>query len=376
MDPSHVQRSSSINPETEHETEIGFRPSRTGPLFGFWYPAARSSQVRAGKMKAQVLLGQPLVLCRTPQGRIAALRDICPHRGMPLSFGRFDGDRVECAYHGWQFDLHGRCKQIPSLVNGTLEPEKIGVKAYPCQEQDGYIWVYMVDARDPNRPRPDVPRLPVPSKPHTLLHISTMLNCTIDDGIVGLMDPAHGPFVHHSAWWRTRKSIHEKAKTFEPIPGGFRMVAHAPSRNSGPYKLLGLAGSGPLTTTIDFVLPNLRYEFVQCGKWWVSTRATVTPITEHECRIDFCAAWNCFRWVPFAKTLFRLFAAAFLNQDKRAMERQAVGLRYKPALMLLDDADTPAKWYYKLKAAYLIAAETGQPLDHPLKGPVTLRWRS
>ena len=49
------------------------------------------------------------------------------------------------------------------------------------------------------------------------------------------------------------------------------------------------------------------------------------------------------------------------------MERQAVGLRYKPALMLIDDADTPAKWYYKLKAAYLASVQTWQPLDHPLE---------
>jgi hypothetical protein len=88
------------------------------------------------------------------------------------------------------------------------------------------------------------------------------------------------------------------------------------------------------------------------------------------------ASWNAFRWLPFAEPLFRYFANIFLKQDKQAMERQAVGLKYKPPLMLIDDADTPAKWYYKLKAAYLAAAQTGQPLDHPLKGPVTLRWRS
>jgi hypothetical protein len=51
----------------------------------------------------------------------------------------------------------------------------------------------------------------------------------------------------------------------------------------------------------------------------------------------------------------------FMTQDREAMERQAVGLRYKPALMLIDDADTSAKWYYKLKAAYLVSVQTGQP---------------
>ena len=108
----------------------------------------------------------------------------------------------------------------------------------------------------------------------------------------------------------------------------------------------------------------------------MSSRATVTPISEQQCRIDFAAAWNCLGWVPFSKTVFRYFANIFMTQDREAMERQAVGLRYKPALMLIDDADTPAKWYYKLKAAHLASAQTGQPLDHPLKERVTLRWKS
>jgi phenylpropionate dioxygenase-like ring-hydroxylating dioxygenase large terminal subunit len=209
-----------------------------------------------------------------------------------------------------------------------------------------------------------------------MIHISTLLDCTIDDGIVGLMDPAHGPFVHQCSWWRTKASIHEKAKTFEPIPNGFRMVPHAPSTNSGPYKLLNLFYGGPLTTTIDFVLPNQRFEFVQCGSFFVSSRATVTPISDQQCRIDFTAAWNCLGWVPFSKTIFRYFANIFMTQDREALEHQAIGLRYKPALMLIDDADTPAKWYYQLKAAYVASAQSGQPLDHPLKERVTLRWKS
>ena len=109
---------------------------------------------------------------------------------------------------------------------------------------------------------------------------------------------------------------------------------------------------------------------------YVSSRATVTPVGEQQCRIDFAAAWNILPWLPFAKPLFRSFANIFMKQDKQAMERQAVGLKYKPALMLIDDADTPAKWYYKLKAAHLAAVQTGRPLDHPLKDRVTLRWRS
>jgi len=352
------------------------KATQSAPLLGFWYPALLSQEVRPGRMQAQTLLGLPLVICRDRQGRVAALRDICPHRAMPFSCGRFDGTRLECGYHGWQFDLDGRCRYIPALVEGTgIQPEKIGAVTYPACDQDGYVWVYMPDAQGVPATLPAVPTLPLRSGPYRTLHISTTLTCTIDNGIVGLMDPAHGPFVHQSIWWRSRASIHDKSKVFEPLPFGFRMRAHSPSRNSAPYKLLGLAGA-QVTTTIDFILPNLRLELVEAGRWWFSSRATVTPITQEQCRIDFCAAWNCFRWVPLFATLVRGFARLFLHQDKRAMERQAVGLRTAPSMMLLGDADMPARWYFRLKAAHLAARQHGTALDHPLKGPVTLRWRS
>lgn len=353
------------------------KPSKNAPLLGFWYPACTSSSVTAGKMHPVVMLNLPILICRDQEGRVSAVRDICPHRGMPLSFGLYDGERIECAYHGWQFETNGRCRHIPALVNGSTGlAEKIGLTTYPCREVDRYIWIFIANASHQNRALPDVPRLPLPSEPYRMIQISSLLNCAADDAIVGFLDPAHGPFVHQSSWWRTQASMHEKTKTFEPTPNGFRMVTHAPSKNSGPYKLLNLFYGGPLTTTIDFLLPNQRFEFVQCGSMFVSMRGIVTALTDQQCRIDFCAAWNALRWLPLSKTLFRYFGNIFLKQDKRAMERQAVGLRYKPSLMLIDDADTPMKWYYKLKAAYLTSLQTGQPLEHPLKGPVTLRWRS
>ena len=234
----------------------------------------------------------------------------------------------------------------------------------------------MADNRYPDRPIPSLMRHPLPSSPYLMFQHSQMLSSTLDDGVVGLMDPAHGPYVHQSSLWRKPASQHDKAKTFEPIPNGFRMIGHAPSKNSPPYQLLKWMSGGELTTTIDFVLPNQRYEFIQCGSLWVSIRVLMTPITEHETRMDFCAAWNAFRWLPFGKSIFRYFAKGFLAQDKVAMDRQSIGLKHKPPFRLVGDADQQAKWYHKLKAAHVTSLQTGQPFDHPLKGPVTLRWRS
>ena len=58
------------------------------------------------------------------------------------------------------------------------------------------------------------------------------------------------------------------------------------------------------------------------------------------------------------------------------MTKQSVGLKSNPHLMLIDDADRPAKWYFQLKAAHLESQGTGAPASHPMDGPVTLHWRS
>jgi phenylpropionate dioxygenase-like ring-hydroxylating dioxygenase large terminal subunit len=66
---------------------------------------------------------------------------------------------------------------------------------------------------------------------------------------------------------------------------------------------------------------------------------------------------------------------AFLRQDRDIMERQQRGLRFDPPLTLIDDADTQAKWYYRLKREYLRARAEGRPFENPVQ-PSTLEWRS
>ncbi len=356
-------------------------PPPTELIFGEWYPALRSDTLGPAKSATTLLLGVPLLIGRKRDGTLFALRDLCPHRGIPLSAGWFDGETVVCKYHGWRFEpCGGQCQEIPSLTQiDTLDPSKIYASAYPCREQDGYAWVYLPEAgtgriQHELAPPPDLPKF---SAKYRSAHLTADLPCNVDHGIIGLMDPAHGPFVHQAWWWRSRASIHEKTKHFEPIPEGFRMSAHAPSGNSAPYKLLGVYGE-PITTTIDFVLPNRRYETIRCGDKWFSSLTTVTPVTPTTCRIDVLAAWNVFYYVPFVKPIAVFFGNRFVRQDQQTMIEQAEGLRYNPGLMLIDDADKPAKWYFALKQTRLKRSATSGPStdEHPLAGPVTLHWRS
>ena len=345
-----------------------------------WYPAMRADQLRSRQMAKATLLDLPLILGRRNDGRVWAMRDNCPHRGIPLSAGWYDGELVTCRYHGWDFNpCSGQCARIPSLSShDTLDCGKIHASAFACEERDGHLWVYVPSpglgrrAESPQRPVPELAKF---GPRYRSAFLSAELPLNIDHGIVGLMDPAHGPFVHQSWWWRSSKSIREKTKRCEPIPEGFRMSAHAPSANSAPYKLLGVYGHS-VETTIDFVLPNRRTEVIRCGDKWFSSLTTVTPVTSSTCRVDVVAAWNVFYHVPFVVPIAKAFFSRFVDQDTVTMIQQAEGLRSNPGLMLIDDADRPAKWYFALKQARLEAAATGLPFRHPIDGPVELHWRS
>src|SRR6202142_2126544 len=372
---------------SETATQLGLAARDSADmLFGFWYPAARAALVRRNRLTTALLLEIPRALGRDREGRPFAMRDACPHRGMPLSFGRLEASNVECSYHGWQFDVHsGQCAVIPSLTaDSKVKCDRIFADAFPCEERDGYIWVFVPDPAEAraqsssaSSASPPAPELPKFTADYHLALLSAEMPVSVDHGIIGLMGPAHGPFLHPAWWWRSRRRIQDKQKAFEPIPNGFRMSAHTPSSNSAPYKLLRLyADAESITTTIDFVLPNMRMEIIRAGKYWFSSLTTVTPITRDRCRIDVVACWNIFRWVPFGPWLLKFVFAKFVEQDRRTMELQSEGLKTNPHLMLIDDADRPAKWYFGLKAAHLEAKRTGGEMKHPMSGPVTLKWRS
>ncbi len=190
---------------------------------------------------------------------------------------------------------------------------------------------------------PEVPELPKFGGAYRSAHLTAELPCNVDHGIIGLMDPAHGPFVHRAWWWRSAASIHEKTKKFEPLDdsehggrnAGFRMSAHAPSSNSAPYKLLGKP-----VTTIDFVLPNRRIETIRAvnakgRERWFASLTTVTPVTATSCRIDVIAAWDIAYHLPLVLPIARYFGAKFVAQDQQTMVEQARGLRSNPGLMLI-----------------------------------------
>ncbi|MBI1212539.1 MAG: Rieske 2Fe-2S domain-containing protein [Alphaproteobacteria bacterium] len=341
-------------------------------LRNLWYFATPSRALRNKQLVHKLLLGEPVVLGRTETGEPFALRDLCPHRAVPLSAGRVVEGTIECPYHGWRFKPSGQCAAIPSLVGEEgVDPSKIHVRRYPLVERNGLIWIYM--AQDPvtdTNPVIDVPELPIAADAMPRMIEAQLFPCEIDHAVMGLMDPAHGPFVHKVWWWRSAKSIHAKAKKYAPIPRGFTMVSHKPSSNSLLYNVLG----GDVSTEISFELPSVRVEHIKAGKHEVVGLTTCTPITEQQTEVTQTFYWT-MNWVAPFKPIFRQAALTFLNQDREMVALQAQGLKFNPRLMLIQDADVPAMWYHRLKKEWTASRSEGRQFVNPVP-ETTLHWRS
>lgn len=107
-----------------------------------WYPLALSREVKRGKAHGVRFAGEPIVLVRTASGTVFALEDRCAHRQIPLHDGVVDGETIRCCYHGWTYDCTGRCVNIPYLRRERLPN---GVRAYPCRESAGLVFVFPGD---------------------------------------------------------------------------------------------------------------------------------------------------------------------------------------------------------------------------------------
>ena len=187
-------------------------------LRGLWYYALPSRALETGRLVARTIMGEALVFGRDAEGTPFVLDDVCPHRGIPLHFGSFDGNEVQCCYHGWRFAPDGRLTHVPSLVEGQpFDYDRVRVHGYPVREADGNIWIFMGEGRGPHAPDSDIPRLPDLGGANFHRIFETQLfPCPLDHAVMGLMDPAHGPFVHASWWWRPSTSAHAKEKRFAP----------------------------------------------------------------------------------------------------------------------------------------------------------------
>jgi phthalate 4,5-dioxygenase len=176
--------------------------TQTGPgtpmgalLRQYWLPVLLSEELPTsdGAPERVRLLGEDLIAFRDSAGRVGLLAAHCAHRGASLFFGRNEESGLRCVYHGWKYDVTGRCVDMPNEPPESSFKDRVVQLSYPCVEQNGIIWAYL-------GPRSETPRLPylewalLPTEQRYIT--KRWAECNYTQGLEGDLDSSHVGFLH------------------------------------------------------------------------------------------------------------------------------------------------------------------------------------
>jgi phenylpropionate dioxygenase-like ring-hydroxylating dioxygenase large terminal subunit len=160
----------------------------------YWMPVLFSWELDVdGPPRRMLLLNEHLIAFRNSAGAVGMLAENCPHRGASLFFGRNEESGLRCVYHGWKFDVDGRCLDMPSEPAESNFKDKVRAPGYPCLERGGLIWVYM----GPRSVPPPLPDLEFNMLPESHVSIGKNIqDCNWVQGLEGNIDSSHLSFLH------------------------------------------------------------------------------------------------------------------------------------------------------------------------------------
>lgn len=319
----------------------------------YWYPVVPSDEVGAAPIGAR-LLEEPIVLYRV-EGRVVAFKDLCIHRGTPLSRGWLEDGVLVCAYHGWGYAPDGACVRIPALDPGQPIPRKARAIVYTAAERYGLVWVCL---DEPRAPLPTFPEIDEPTFRTFLLYRGSWDQAAVWETsaarmVENFIDSSHFPWVHSDIFGQRDMPrvppLEVKRKENElgweidiPVPAGNVMWGLARHR----YRL-----EFPFNAQLTRVMPE--------GKRLVVTLA-VTPISAKRIRRHVLVSRDYALDQPDEE--FRSFIRPATEQDRAVVESQ------RPEELPVDLAeelhvrgpDTPSVEYRRM------LAEIG------VEGPVTI----
>src|SRR5262245_21605007 len=163
----------------------------------YWLPVGVTADL-GDKPQLVRVLGEDLVLFKTPSGETGLMDAVCSHRGAALVYGCIEKGGLRCRYHGWLYDASGRCIEQPGEIRQTADrrparEEKVKQKAYPTRELGGLVFAYMGPSPAPALPRFDTL---VRTDGVRKATVARMIACNFLQILENSMDPVHLPFVH------------------------------------------------------------------------------------------------------------------------------------------------------------------------------------
>ena len=261
--------------ENELLTRVGPGTPMGDTLRRYWMPALLSWELEADGSPVRVrLLGENLVAFRNTSGTVGMLDEFCAHRRASLFIGRNEEDGLRCVFHGWKYDVHGNCVDMPNELPEFDIKEKIHLRTYPVVEQGGVAWAYL----GPKEHQPPPPNFEFTQVPETHRRATKVIEeCNWLQGLEGGIDSIHSSFLHRrfagAGGGITGLRVKSTAGMLEvePTSYGYRYASVRP-----------LGEEGNFVRTYHYVMPFTQVRAHQIdgrgeplprpivnGHWWV-----------------------------------------------------------------------------------------------------------
>lgn len=282
-----------------------------------WYPVCRSRDLRDGPLAVK-LFSTPLVLFRTG-GAPAALLDRCPHRNVPLSLGRVRSARLQCAYHGWEFDAEGQCCAVPGLV-GDVRSRERGVASFSARDSQGFVWVYGRENVAPSSEPFVFPH--VGERGYTsatdVLDVRASLHATAENAL----DVPHTAFLHGGLFRNESRPRREIEVIVRRSADRVEAEYVGESRPPGVVAKLLAPRGGEVIHVDRFILPSIAQVEYRLGDSHLCISAALSPREDYSTRLFVMFTFRLPFPGAFVKPILRPFALRVFGQDAAMLARQ------------------------------------------------------
>jgi phenylpropionate dioxygenase-like ring-hydroxylating dioxygenase large terminal subunit len=266
-------------------------------LHNAWYVAGWASELKPGVLLARTMLNEPIVIGRDATGMPFALTDRCPHAFAPMSRGRvLPGDRLQCPYHGLEFDLGGACVRNPH-GNGNIPPSAT-LQKFPIVERHTILWCWMGDRPADEALIPDFSCLDGVAEIYRATEDLLNLDANSELIVNNLLDLSHSPYLHEGVLGnegtidaeiiveQQGNTVYiERAVENCDIPGLFaKMLPTVPGERV--FKSSRMRWDAPGALLNDSVVERIGDPSSRTGIFGVHL---ITPMTDHQSMYHFVA---------------------------------------------------------------------------------------
>ncbi|MGK7896590.1 MAG: Rieske 2Fe-2S domain-containing protein [Xenococcus sp. (in: cyanobacteria)] len=271
-------------------------------LKNFWYPVEFSKNLKTTTPLPFELFDQNWVLFRDQEGSLGCIEDQCAHRACPLSLGKVVKGRIQCPYHGWEYNIEGVCQVMPSC-----QYIRTAVKALPVLEHSNMIWVWSGSGIPGQLPKlaPAIPE-------NFTLQAEIRMELDVEHGLMleNLLDLAHAPFTH--------------TRTFAK---GWSVPDFVRFANGPTAPLTGHWAPYPINMTFEppcYVISTLGLRGKDCGRHLHQVHACL-PQGRGKTLLLYRLALDYYQWlrfIPGNQLLWQHLAQQVIAEDIRLVKGQ------------------------------------------------------